>query len=229
MSSKTALISGASGGIGAAVAQHLQAEGWSLSLGARRVDALAEAFPDAHVTHHDAMQRDEAAWASAALDRFGRIDAVICSAGAMIARDPLEIDDAELNQMWEINVNSPRRLVKACWDPLAASGSGRVVILASLSGKRVRSPKAASYAMTKHAAVALSHGIRKTGWDLGIRSTAICPGFVDTDMARKVTDFPPADMTRSADIAKLVSLALTLPNSASMAELSVNCTAEDQY
>ena len=60
-------------------------------------------------------------------------------------------------------------------------------------------------------------------------SDAIRNRFVDTDMARKVTDFPPADMTRSADIANMVSLALTLPNSASMAELSVNCTAEDQY
>ena len=49
------------------------------------------------------------------------------------------------------------------------------------------------------------------------------------DMARELADCPPADMTRSADIAKMVRLARTLPNSASMAELSVNCTAEDQY
>lgn len=229
MSSKVALISGASGGIGAAVAQHLQADGWSLSLGARSDDALAKCFPLAHVVHHDAIKGDEATWANAALDHFGRIDAVICSAGAMIARDPLEIDDAELNHMWEINVNSPRRLVKACWDPLTASGTGRVVILASLSGKRVRSPKAASYAMTKHAAVALSHGIRKKGWDMGIRSIAICPGFVDTAMARKVTDLAASEMTRSADIASMVQLALNLPNNASVAEMFVNCGAEDQY
>lgn len=229
MTSKVALISGASGGIGAAVAQHLQAEGWSLSLGARREDALSKNFPEAHVVHHDAMKADEATWANTAIDHFGRIDAVICSAGAMVARDPIEIEDAELNQMWEINVNSPRRLIKACWTPLAASGTGRVVILASLSGKRVRSPKAASYAMTKHAAVALSHGIRKKGWDLGIRSTAICPGFVDTEMARKVTDFPASEMTSCADVATMVRLAVNAPNNASMAEMFVNCSAEDQY
>lgn len=229
MTKKVALISGASGGIGAALARHLETEGWSLSLGARRPEELQEAFPKAHVTSHDALNADEETWAAEALASFGRIDAVICSAGAMITKDPLEIEDAELNQMWEINVNSPRRLVRACWEPLSVSGSGRVVILASLSGKRVRSAKAASYAMTKHAAVALSHGIRKAGWDRGIRSTAICPGFVDTEMARKATDFAPSDMTRCVDVASMVQLALNIPNNASMAEMFVNCSAEDQY
>lgn len=119
MSPKVALISGASGGIGAEVVRHLLAEGWYLSLGGRQNDALAEAFPNTHVVHHDAMEADEDAWAESAIETFGRIDAVICSAGAMVAEDPLEIDDASLNQMWEVNVNSPRRLIKACWEPLS--------------------------------------------------------------------------------------------------------------
>src|SRR5690606_41521504 len=85
-------------------------------------------------------------------------------------------------------VHAPRRLAKAAWEALAASGRGRVIILASLSGKRVKSAAAGSYSLSKFAAVALAHALRHAGFDKGIRATAVCPGFVATDMARALTD-----------------------------------------
>lgn len=225
---RVALISGASRGIGAAVAERLRAEGWLLSLGMRSPDG-SMAGEGVQVVRHDAMEGDEARWAAEATARFGRIDAVVCSAGIMTPRTVIEIDDAALDEMWEVNVKSPRRLISAAWDALRASGRGRVAILASLSGKRVKSAESGSYALTKHAAVALAHAVRQTGWDAGVRATAICPGFVATDMARAITDFPEDRMTRPEDVARLVSLALDAPNEASVAELHVNCTREELF
>jgi NAD(P)-dependent dehydrogenase (short-subunit alcohol dehydrogenase family) len=226
MTQKVALISGASRGIGAAVAGRLAADGWLLSLGMRAPDDAGGRFGGAHIARHDAMQKDEAEWVAAAQERFGRIDAVICCAGIMAPETVVSVDDETLDAMFEVNVKSPRRLVRAAWPALQRAGAGRVVILASLSGKRVKSAASGAYAMTKHAAVALSHGIRQAGWEDGIRATAICPGFVDTDMARAITDFAPADMTAPEDVARMVGLALDMPNTASLAEMGVNCTLE---
>ncbi|MCZ0811644.1 MAG: SDR family NAD(P)-dependent oxidoreductase [Pseudomonadota bacterium] len=229
MENRVALISGASGGIGASIAQLLTQRGWSLSLGARDPDSLAQRFPDAHVVRHDATACDEADWVDAARARFGRIDAVICSAGIMVPEDVVEIEDETLDRMWEINVKSPRRLARAAWGDLVACGQGRVILLVSLSGKRVRSAASSSYGVTKHAALALSHGLRRKGWEDGVRATAVCPGRVRTNMTRGVTGIAPEDMTQPENVADMVGLALDMPNNASVAEMTVNCDAEDQY
>ncbi|SFD74540.1 SDR family NAD(P)-dependent oxidoreductase [Salipiger profundus] len=176
MIARVALVSGASRGIGLAVARTLQQNDWSLSLGLRDTEDVAPELSRQQVVQHDARQADEQAWVQAALDRFGGIDAVACCAGIMTPKDIVEIDDETLDAMWEVNVKSPRRLVSAAWEPLKQSGQGRVAVLASLSGKRVKSSAPSSYALTKHAAVVLVHGFRQTGREHGIRATAIMPG-----------------------------------------------------
>lgn len=224
-----ALVSGASRGIGAAVARRLQGEGWSLSLGMRH-PALPEGIEEsAHLFRHDCLQADEAEWVAAAQEHFGRIDAVICCAGIMVPNSVIEVEDEALDQMWEVNVKSPRRLIRAAWPQICETGRGRVVLIASLSGKRVKSEGSGAYAMTKHAVMGLSHGVRQAGWRHGVRATAVCPGFVATDMARAITDFPEAEMTQAEDVARLVSLALDTPNEASLAELHVSCQHEEFY
>ena len=226
---KVAVISGASRGIGAAVADRLADAGWRLSLGMRTPQDAGASWVDHHVAEFDAAAQDEARWIDEALEHYGRIDAVICCAGVMEPQDVIEIDDDALDAMMEVNVKSPRRLVRAAWDALAASGQGRVIMLASLSGKRVASAASGAYSMSKFAAVALSHGIRQKGWDAGIRATAICPSYVNTDMAAAITEFPPQHMTQPGDIARMVELALDLPNTASVAEMAVTCRREAHY
>ncbi|MEM7315359.1 MAG: SDR family NAD(P)-dependent oxidoreductase, partial [Planctomycetota bacterium] len=78
------------------------------------------------------------------------------------------------------------------------------------------------YAMTKFALVALSHATRRLGWEDGVRCTALCPGFVSTDMTADVETFPQEDMMAPEDLAELVRTVMTLSNSASVAELIVN-------
>lgn len=223
---RVALISGASRGIGAAIAARLADAGWRLSLGLRRPDDAQMRWAAHHIFAFDAMNADEANWAEAALAHHGRIDAVICCAGIMVPGDVVSASEADLDAMLEVNVKSPRRLVAAAWDALGASGRGRVIMLASLSGKRVASARSGAYSVSKFAAVALAHGIRQAGWDQGIRATAICPSFVNTDMAAAITDFPAKDMTQPEDVARMVELALDLPNTASVAEMGVTCKAE---
>ncbi len=225
-----AMITGASRGIGLAVARRLSADGWALSLGLRR-PLMPEGVDPAH-THlfaYDAAAGGEEAWTAEVLERFGRVDAIVANAGLMIPRSVVEAEDEELDAMLAVNVKAPRRLAKAAFEPLAASGRGRVIILASLSGKRVKSERSGLYSMTKFAAVALSHGIRQAGFERGIRATAVCPGFVATDMARAITDRDADLMTDPDELADVVAMLIGLSNTASVAEFAVNCQLEEQY
>jgi NAD(P)-dependent dehydrogenase (short-subunit alcohol dehydrogenase family) len=220
------MISGASRGIGAAIADRLAAAGWDLSLGMRRPVALAAA-PEALLHGYDSeVAGAEADWVAATLARFGRIDAIVCNAGLMVPKSVIAATEAEMAAMFSVNVFAPQRLAKAAWTSLAASGRGRVVVIASLSGKRVASAGSGAYAMTKFAALGLTHALRHAGWDQGIRATAICPGFVATDMATAVSDVDPVVMTQPEEVARLVELALDLPNTASVPEIAVNRTIE---
>lgn len=228
---RVAMISGANRGIGAAVAATLSAAGWGLSLGQRSTEAPAGTDPDRTLVHrYDATAAgSEEAWVAATLARFGRVDAIVANAGIMIPKGVIEADDADLDAMFAVNVKAPRRLAKAAWAPLKASGRGRVIILASLSGKRVKSVGASLYAVTKFAAVALAHGIRHSGFADGIRATAVCPGFVATDMARTLTPRADRDMTDPADLARVIAMLIDLPNEASVAEFAVNCQLEESF
>jgi NADP-dependent 3-hydroxy acid dehydrogenase YdfG len=228
---RVAMISGASRGIGAALAEELAAKGWRLSLGMRRPE-----MPDwadatrVGVFAYDAADADASdRWVEETLRTFGRIDAVVANAGIMIAKTVIEADDADMDELLDINVKAPRRLAKSAWNALSVSGRGRIVIIASLSGKRVKSAKSGLYAVSKFAAVALAHALRHTGFDLGIRATAICPGFVATDMARGVTTRADDDMTDPRDLARIISMLIDLPNEASVAEFAINCQLEESF
>lgn len=224
---RVALISGANRGIGAAIAQELARQGWLLSLGMRRPAPLAGLDPARSLIHrYDATRREEAEWIAATLARFGRIDAVIANAGIVSRKTVIEVEDDELDALFAVNVKAPRRLVQAGWEALCAAGRGRVIIVSSLSGKRVKSAGGGAYALSKFAATALAHGVRHAGWERGVRATAVCPGFVATDMGRAAGGSADAEMTSPEDLARAVALLLDLPNTASVAEFTVNCRLE---
>jgi NAD(P)-dependent dehydrogenase (short-subunit alcohol dehydrogenase family) len=84
-----------------------------------------------------------------------------------------------------------------------------------------------AYNMSKFAVMALTHGVRRIGWEKGVRATALCPSFVRTDMVAGASKISAAEMTDPADLAALVATIVALPNTASVAELLVNCRLED--
>jgi NAD(P)-dependent dehydrogenase (short-subunit alcohol dehydrogenase family) len=229
---KTVLISGANRGIGAACGKAFMEAGWNVSLGMRTPVLPEWADKDrVHVHAYDAVYpMSPQIWAAAARGKFGRIDAVVANAGIMVRKTAVEATDEEFSAMMDVNVNGPRRLVKACWDGLVESGSGRVVIVASLSGKRVKSAASGAYSVSKFAALGLSHAIRHAGFDKGIRATAICPGFVATDMGLPLAGATPTEtLTQPEDIASSILHVVTLPNRASVSEFWVNCLLDDSY
>jgi len=228
MTGRVALISGAGRGIGRAIADRLLAEGWQLSLGLRDPSQWQEGAA-VHAFAYDAACGGEDRWVEAAIERFGRVDAIVANAGVMITASVAEVSDEDLDMMWAVNVRAPQRLARAAFPALAASGRGRVVIIASLSGKRVASVPSSAYAVTKHAAVALAHGLRQAGFDRGIRATAICPGFVSSDMGRNLQPAAVEAMTTPAEVADIVNTVINLPNSASVAELPINYRAEPSF
>lgn len=228
---KVAMISGASRGIGAAIAERLVDAGWAVSLGMR--DPAAHAGPAADervlVAPFDALdRRSERAWVDATLARFGRLDGLVHNAGIAPRRTVLEATDDDFDLVFNVNVKSPMRLTQHAWPHLVAS-RGRVVTMASLSGKRVKSAGAGLYALSKFAAVGLAHALRQCGKEDGVRSTAICPSYVATDMAAGLTDTPAAELTQPGDIARIVHLVLELPPTASIAEIPVHWTVEDCF
>ncbi len=226
---RVAMISGGNRGIGAAIASTVAERGWLLSLGVRAPERVTEAG-DALVHRYDAREPgSERAWVAATATRFGRIDAVVNNAGIMIPKSVIEAADTDLDAILEVNVKAPLRLVREAWPHLAAGGEGRVVTIVSLSGKRVKTAGSGLYAMSKFAALGLAHAIRHAGWDKGVRSTALCPGLVATDMARGLTSLPLEAMTRPEDLARIVALLLELPNTASIAEVSINALLEEAY
>ena len=226
------LISGANRGIGRAIAQALYASGYSLSLGGRDLASLKTMSADwddsrIHIARYDAQDwSSHAAWIKAATTRFSRIDGLVNNAGMhskITLRTP---DEAELDAIWAVNCKGPLNLIHCALPHLEASGHGRIVNVASLSGKRVRNDHVA-YNMTKHAMLALTHAARRIAWDKGVRATALCPSFVPTDMTSSSNAMSREDMTQPDDLADLVATLLALPNNASVAELLVNCRLED--
>lgn len=220
---RIAMISGASRGIGAAIAGELIASGWTVSLGLRRPGTLRSDLQGetTHVYRFDALEGgSEDRWVAQTIADLGRIDAVVNNAGISVRKTVVEASDEELDTVLGINVKSPLRLTRAAWPHLCASGQGRVVTIASLSGKRIKSPEAGLYAVSKFAAVGLAHGFRKAGFHHGVRSTAIYPGFVGTDMSRAIAEVEPEAMTQPEDVARIVRTVIELPNMASVSELA---------
>ena len=229
-SERVVLVSGANRGIGYAVARRLHEDGYRLSLGVRDPDGVPSEPPFEEdrvlVSAFDARDpRAAERWVAAAAARFGRIDGLVNNAGINRMVSVEEGSEEDLDTLWEVNVKGPFRLIRAAFPHLKRAGSGRIVNIASLAGKRVKGASA-GYPMSKFAVIALSHCTRHAGWEHGIRTTAVCPGIVNTDMTADTMPFPPEEATQPGSVAALVSLVLSLPNTASVAELPVNCVLE---
>ncbi|MBW0002715.1 MAG: SDR family NAD(P)-dependent oxidoreductase [Hyphomicrobiales bacterium] len=226
------LVSGANRGIGFAIANTLYDRGYTVSLGVRDPYSLSGAITHwnelrVHTAHYEATDwRTHAAWVESVVERFGRIDGLVNNAGIDSRGTLRDIDEKELDLIFAVNCKAPLNMIRQALPHLEASGSGRIVNVASLSGKRVKNDHVA-YAMSKFAVVALTHAVRRLGWEKGVRATALCPSFVRTDMTANATQIAAELMTDPADLAELVATVIGLPNTASVAELLVNCRLEE--
>ncbi len=221
---RVVMVSGASRGLGLAITNRLLDAGFTVAAGARNTASIAER-DRLSVHRYDAEEEGSGeAWVSAAAQKHGRIDALVNCAGINPKVRVMDKGEDDLDRMWRINVKGPLRITRAALPHLIKTGQGRVINVASLAGKRVGSN--VGYAMTKFAVVALTHGIRQECWDSGVRATALCPGYIATDMTIGETEVTREDMTQPGDLAEMVEVLLRLPNNLSVAELLVNCRKE---
>lgn len=231
---RVVMISGASRGIGAAIARRLHADGYVLSLGVRNVETARSAL-GLQEDGRAMMDRFDAAdpatahnWIANTVNRFGRIDGLINNAGILRQIGFNERDEAALYEMWDVNVMAPFRLISLALPYLRKAGHGRIVNIASTDAKRYRDASSSvGYAMTKHAVLAMSHAARFAGWEDGVRVSALCPGAVDTDLIAGIPGVTPATgRIKPEIIARTVSFLLSLPDNASVAELPMNTRLE---
>ena len=230
---RVVMVSGASRGIGAAIAQRLLDDGYRLSLGVRDVAATRKTFGEDPsrllIGHFDALEPATAEeWVGKTMERFGNIDALVNNAGIWKQVNFETGTEQDLDDMWEVNVKAPFRLIRLVLPQLKKCGTGRIVNIASTDGIRFRDNSCSiGYTMSKHALVAMSHAARQFGYDDGVRATALCPGAVDTGMVATVPGVSPlAERLQPATVAHVVVTLLTLPNNASVAWMPLNTRLE---
>jgi 3-hydroxybutyrate dehydrogenase len=167
-SKRAALVTGAAGGIGRAVALRLEADGWSV----HAVDV-----DDGDLTTREGNRTV----VDAALERFGRLDAVIPNAGFQHVAPVAEFPEERWDALLALLLTSPFLLAKYAWEALAASGDGRFVAVASVHGL-VASPFKAGYVAAKHGLLGLVKVLALEGAEHGIAATAVCPAFTRTPL-----------------------------------------------
>ena len=186
LEAKTAVVSGASSGIGAATARLLASKGANVVIAARREDRLAslaaELGDGALAAPTDVT--DPAACAALvgrAVERFGAPDILVNNAGLGIFAPIAEGDPGDWRRMFDVNVLGVLYLTRAVLRPMLQRGSGDVVFVSSLAGRRVPGATAAVYAATKHAVGAIAEGLRMDVVDKGLRVINVEPGLVRTE------------------------------------------------
>jgi 3-hydroxybutyrate dehydrogenase len=175
---EVALVTGAAGGIGRAVAERLVSDRWDVLAVdvAPDPDGPGEPFA-ADLTTREGNQ----AAVAAALERFGRLDALVPNAGFQHVSPVEEFDEDRWDALLALLLTSPFLLSRYAWPSLRASGNGRIVVLASVHGL-VASPFKAGYVSAKHGVLGLVKTLALEGAEHGIRASAVCPGYVRTPL-----------------------------------------------
>jgi NAD(P)-dependent dehydrogenase (short-subunit alcohol dehydrogenase family) len=216
MAQRAAIVTGASSGIGLAIARMLGEEGFGLTVAARRPEKLAgaaqgltergfevQAIP-ASLTEESEIEKVVAAHR----ERYGRLDVLVNNAGVGVGATVGEIQTKFLDMQLSVNIRSIVLFYRECLPMLQAAGAEHrnalVVNTSSISGKRSEAWLSV-YSATKHAVVGWTEAMNKELGPQGIKSTALCPAFVDTPM----TDFVKGqikaeEMIRPEDISEAV-------------------------
>lgn len=230
---KAAFVTGASRGIGAAVARSLAGLGVKLGLASRSGDDLG--LSDAvglQCDVRDSRQVDGAV--AATLEEFGRLDILVANAGVGAYGPFLDLDPGHLEEMIDVNVKGTMYAVRAALPHLIASGEGDLVTIASEAGRRGL-PNEAVYCSSKFAQVGFTRALDHELREQGVRCTNVCPGGVATDFAMgegqgRTPEMPElAGMMRAEDVAEVVTFVLTRPRNHRILETAFRPVTEGSW
>ena len=215
MADRAALVTGGSSGIGLAIARALGQDGYGITLSARRPDKLEAAAQelagegvDVQAVPANMADEDQVkALMAAHKERFGRLDVLINNAGIGIGSPIADIETKKLDLQLDVNLRGLFLVTQAAI-PLLRESRGWIVNLASIAGT-VPTPGLATYGATKAAVIALTRSLNAELDGDGVRTVALCPGFVDTPMAQW-SGLEPDEMIRPEDCAEVVRMCLRL-------------------
>jgi NAD(P)-dependent dehydrogenase (short-subunit alcohol dehydrogenase family) len=217
---RAALVTGASSGIGLAIADLLGQEGHALTLAARRPEKLAAAVEELRgrgcevegVAANLLAEEDVQRVATAHRERFGRLDVLVNSAGVGVGAAVGDLVTKRVDMQLDLNLRAIVLFYRECVDLLRAAGAEHrnalVVNLSSISGKAGQ-PWLSVYSATKAAVIGWTQAMNKELNGDGVKSVALCPGFVDTPMTDFIREQVPAEeMITTGDIAESVRFLL---------------------
>ncbi|GHH51242.1 NADP-dependent 3-hydroxy acid dehydrogenase YdfG [Streptomyces umbrinus] len=239
---KIVAITGASGGIGEATARLLAQRGAAVVLSARRserIDAIAQDIREqggratacvVDVTKAEDLRR----LVSTAIDQYGRIDVLVNNAGIAPISPLADLDTEGWSAMIDVNLRGTLNGIAAALPAFREQGSGHLVSIVSVAGLTV-SPTMAVYAATKNAVRTVHEGLRKESTDGVVRTTAISPGYIRTDLADSMADPNVRELTRKnmdamgippAAVARAVAFAIEQPADVEIGEINVRPTVQ---
>lgn len=227
LTGKTAIVTGASRGIGATIAKHLAYEGANVALAARKQEQLDEVANHIHDKYEGkalAVQTDVSNQASVrqmvqqAKEAFGNIDIYVNNAGLMLDAMVTNGSVHEWEQMVDVNIKGVLYGLHSVIPDMVKRATGHIVNIASVSGFEVTKTSTV-YSATKFAVRALSMGLEKELAHTGVRVTNISPGMVDTDLSTQVKG--KRQPLQPDDIAQAVVYAITQPKIVNVNEITV--------
>jgi NAD(P)-dependent dehydrogenase (short-subunit alcohol dehydrogenase family) len=216
-----ALVTGGSSGIGLAIARMLRDEGFELTLVSRRAERVEAAAAELSAVAVAANMVDAEACERVVAEhreRFGRLDVLVNSAGIGIGGRVEELPAKSLDLQLGVNLRGLFLVTQAAI-PLLRESRGWIVNLASIAGT-LPTPGLATYGATKAAVIALTRSLNEELDADGVRSIALCPGFVDTPMAQW-SGIEPDEMIRPEDCAEVVRMCLRLSPTARIPQVVI--------
>jgi NADP-dependent 3-hydroxy acid dehydrogenase YdfG len=234
---KTAVVTGASSGIGAATARRLAAEGYDVVAAARRLDRLeklAAEVPGIRAATLDVTSQESVDALAASL---GRCDVLVNNAGGAFGLEPVaesKVDDWQW--MYEVNVIGSLRMTRALMPRLIASGDGVLVMLTSTAGF-VSYEGGGGYCAAKHAQTAMTETLRLELYDQPVRIVEVAPGMVrteefalnrfegDAERAAKIYEGVAEPLTAD-DVADVIAFAVTRPRHVNLDRVVVRPRAQ---
>jgi NADP-dependent 3-hydroxy acid dehydrogenase YdfG len=227
---KVALITGASRGIGAAVARQLDDRGVKLGLASRSGDDLGL---DAVAQPCDVRELEQLeSVVAATVERFGRLDILVANAGVGAYGPFLDLSREHLDEMIDVNLKGTLYAVRAALPHLVESGAADIVTVASEAGRRGL-PLEATYCASKFGQVGFTRALDHELREHGVRCTNVCPGGVATDFALddgrgRTPDVLPGMMTAD-DVAEVVVFVLTRPRNHRILETAFRPVTETSW
>lgn len=228
LSNKTAIITGASSGIGQAIAEELASEGANVVIAARREDKLKQIAEQINnqgqgralsVVTDITVQAEVENLVNRATEAFGDIDILVNNAGIVGNGKVTDGEVAAWDKMIDVNIKGVLYGIDACLPDMKERGSGHIINTASVSGFEVTKTSTV-YSATKFAVRAISMGLEKELARTGVRVTNISPGMVITD---RNEDKVPQDrkLLETRNIAQAVIYAVTQPEHVNVNEITV--------